>query len=127
MQANNKDEVQEMINELMKNPGTIGYVLINFDGIPVKYFPEALPAVQYAALIADLVVKTKITLGTLDPARDEKAQFHYLRMRTKQDTELIVTDYTAPSSGNEYIMVVIQQSIFKLEDEIAEGEEEKAI
>ncbi len=47
-------------------------------------------------------------------------------MRTKADTELIVTDYTAPSTGNEYILVVIQQSIFKLEDELGEGEEAKA-
>jgi len=118
-----------MLNELMKQPGTIGYVVINFDGIPVKHFPEdpvKMPAVQYAALIADLVVKTKQTLGSLDHPRDEKAQFHYLRMRTKQDTELIVTDYTAPSTGNEYILVVIQQCLFKLEDELGEGEEAKA-
>ena len=119
--------MQEMLNELLKQPGTIGYVVINFDGIPVKSFPEdpvKMPAVQYAALIADLVVKTKQTLGSLDHPRDEKAQFHYLRMRTKQDTELIVTDYTAPSTGNEYILVVIQQCIFKLEEELPEGEEE---
>ena len=118
-----------MLNELMKNPGTIGYVVVNFDGIPVKHFPDdpiKMPAVQYAALIADLVVKTKQTLGSLDHPRDEKAQFQYLRMRTKQDTELIVTDYIAPSTGNEYILVVIQQSVFKLEDEIGEGEEGKA-
>ncbi len=32
-------------------------------GIPVKSFPEdKIPAVQYAALIADLVMKTKQTL-----------------------------------------------------------------
>ena len=51
-----------MLNELMKQPGTIGYVVVNFDGIPVKHFPDdpvKMPAVQYAALIADLVVKTK--------------------------------------------------------------------
>jgi hypothetical protein len=39
--------------------------VINFDGIPVKQFPEdpdKMPAVQYAALIADLVVATKKTL-----------------------------------------------------------------
>ena len=99
-----------MVNELMKQPGTIGYVLVNFDGIPVKYFPDEpvkMPAVSYAALIADLVVKTKQTLGSLDP-KDDKAQFHYLRMRTKQDTELIVTNYMAPTTGNEYILVVIQ-------------------
>ena len=58
----------------MKQPGAIGYVVINFDGknksvskcslgIPVKAFPEdKIPSVQYAALIADLVMKTKSTL-----------------------------------------------------------------
>ena len=46
----------------MKMPGMIGYVVINFDGIPVKSYPDdpvKMPAVQYAALIADLVLKTK--------------------------------------------------------------------
>ena len=97
-------------------------------GIPVKSYPEdpvKMPAVQYAALIADLVVKTKQTLGSLDRDQDKAGGFHYIRMRTKQDTELIVTDYTAPG-GNEYILVVIQQCIFKLDDEIGEGEEGKA-
>ena len=51
----------------MKQPGAIGYVVINFDGIPVKAFPEdKIPSVQYAALIADLVMKTKSTLKQLN-------------------------------------------------------------
>lgn len=64
----------------MSNPGAIGYVLINFDGIPVKHYPEDLPAVQYSALISDLVMKTKSTLKQLNQADSE---FNYLRMRTK--------------------------------------------
>ena len=40
---------------LMNQQGAVGYVLINFDGIPVKYYPESIQAVQYAALIADLI------------------------------------------------------------------------
>ena len=40
-----KGEVQDALNTLMAQPGAIGYVLINFDGIPVKKFPEDLPAV----------------------------------------------------------------------------------
>jgi len=87
----------------MNNPGAIGYVLINFDGIPVKHFPESLPAVQYSALISDLVMKTKSTLKQLNQADSE---FNYLRMRTKQDTEVIVTDYITPGN-NEYILVCI--------------------
>ena len=46
----------------MAQEGAIGYVLINYDGIPVKHFPEDIPAVQYSALVADLVMKTKSTL-----------------------------------------------------------------
>ena len=41
---------------LMSQQGAIGYVLINFDGVPVKQYPEEFPqAVQYSALIADLI------------------------------------------------------------------------
>ena len=89
-------------------------------GIPVKAFPEdKIPAVQYAALIADLVMKTKSTLNKLNPGDGD---FVYLRMRTKQDTEMIVTDYIVPSSGNEYILVCLQQCKFsKEEDEVVEA------
>ena len=48
-----------------------------------------------------------------------------MRLRTKQDTEMIVTNYVAAGSGNEYILVVNQSCKFKLDDEI-EGEEGKA-
>ena len=73
----------------MAQPGVIGYVLINFDGIQVKYFPESLPAVLISALVSDLVVKTKSTLKQLDP---QNSDFVYLRMRTRQDTKYIVTN-----------------------------------
>ena len=98
----------------MNQPGAIGYVLINFDGIPVMHkFNSAVKdearendmAVQYSALISDLVMKTKSTLNQLTNKTD--SEFVYLRMRTKQDTELIVTDYITPGTNNEYILVCI--------------------
>ena len=104
----------------MQQPGAIGYVLVNFDGIPVKHFPEDLPAVQYSALVSDLVMKTKSTLKQLNP---NDCEFGYLRMRTKQDTELIVTDYISPNN-HEYILVCIQSCKFGKEEE--EGEDEEA-
>ena len=117
-----KSEVSESLHLLMSQPGAIGYIVINYDGIPVKYFPEddSLPAVQYSALIADLVMKTKQTLKQLNSGDSD---FVYLRMRTKQDTEMIVTDYIAPGSGHEYILVCIQSCKFNKED--IEVEEEK--
>ena len=88
----------------MSQEGAIGYVLVNFDGIPVQHFPEELPAVQYAALVSDLVMKTKSTLKQLN---QNDSEFGYIRMRTKQDTELIVTNYITPGTTHEYILVCI--------------------
>ena len=65
MAAHEKGEVAEALKELMKQDGAIGYVLINYHGIPVlSELPDAShrTAVQYSALIADLVMKTKSTL-----------------------------------------------------------------
>ena len=105
----------------MAQPGAIGYVLINFDGIPVMHYPEDLPEVQYSALVIDLVMKTKSTLKQLNPSDSE---FGYLRMRTKDDTELIVTNYITPGTNNEYILVCIQSCKFGPE-EVEEEEEGK--
>ena len=104
----------------MNQPGTIGYVLINYDGIPVKQHPEDVPAVQYSALVSDLVMKTKSTLKQLN---GNESDFVYLRMRTKQNTELIVTDYI--SGTNEYILVTIQSCKFAEDEEEEEEEENK--
>ena len=45
-------------------------------------------------------------------------------MRTSQDTEMIVTDYTAPGTGNEYILVAIQSCKFKIDEEVEDEEKE---
>ena len=93
-------------------------------GIPVKFHPEdVIPGVQYAALIADLVMKTKQTLKQLN---NGDSDFQYLRMRTKQDTEMIITDYITPGSGNEYILVCLQNCKFGKEDAVVEGENKNA-
>lgn len=84
-------------------------------GIPVKSYPEdKIPAVQYAALIVDLVIKTKQTLKQLNSGDSE---FVYLRMRTKQDTEMIITDYIVPGTSYEYILVCLQNCNFQKEPE----------
>ena len=90
-------------------------------------FPEpdedgnGLPAVQYAALMADLVMKTKQTLASLFP--EQGGQFTHLRLRTKQDTELIITDISR--ENNEYILCAIQNCKFEKEIEEDEAEEVK--
>jgi hypothetical protein len=84
-----------------------------------------MPAVQYAALIADLMAKTKYTLAkTATPATDFYTGPVTLRMRTKEDTELIVTDFQTNAPVHEYILVTIQNCKWMLEKE-GEGEEGK--
>ena len=103
-------------------------------GIPVKFAPEdddkkmtAQKAVQYSALISNLVMQTKYTLDHIEGKPSEggqlKSGFHSLRMRMANDQEMIVTDFITPSSGNEYILVALQDCKFSLEEEIAEEEE----
>ena len=113
-------EIEESLKMLMAQPGVIGYVVINSDGIPVRVHPEEeLPSVQYAALIADLVMKTKQTLKQLSQSDND---FVNLRMRTKSEIEIIVTDVIMPG-GHEYILVTLQKC--KFGEEVDESEEKK--
>ena len=86
-------------------------------------------AIQYAALISDLMAKTKQTLSKIQNPQDQKNPTEgytgpvTLRMRTKEDTELIVTDFC--DGKYEYILVTIQNCNYlkdKLEEEGDEGE-----
>lgn len=104
-------------------------------GIPVKYMPKGGPndeanAIQIAALVSDLMAKTKMTLSKVQARPEEKTTEPYtgpvtLRMRTKKDTELIVTDFVL--NQYEYILVTTQDCNYerKAVAAEAEGEEEK--
>ena len=96
-------EIEGALAHLLSQPGIEGYVVINYDGIPVRSYPEnKIPAVQYAALVADLVSKTKATLKQLDSTDSE---FTYLRMRTKSEREIIVTNQII--NNYEYILITL--------------------
>ena len=114
-------EIDSALYDLLSKPGVEGYVVINYDGIPVKSHPEnIIPAVQYSALVADLVAKTKSTLKMLDLSDSD---FTYLRMRTKEDREIIVTNQIV--NNNEYILITIHSCKFgKVEKKGEEKNEE---
>ena len=99
-------------------------------GIPVKHYPDNDPKmkpVQYAALMADLVKHTTYTLKSLNIIDQHSLSgFQYLRMRTAQDTEIIVTEFVTPTTQNAYILVAIQDCSFKTAEEGVEGDGEEA-
>ena len=73
-------EIESSLSHLLAEPGVEGYFVINYDGVPVRSYPENNDlAVQYAELVADLVSRTKATLKQLD---SNYSEFTYLRMRT---------------------------------------------
>eukprot|EP00929_Paragymnodinium_shiwhaense_P116831 TRINITY_DN86781_c0_g1_i1.p1 TRINITY_DN86781_c0_g1~~TRINITY_DN86781_c0_g1_i1.p1 ORF type:complete len:129 (+),score=29.84 TRINITY_DN86781_c0_g1_i1:185-571(+) len=84
-------------------PTVIGFVVLNSDGIPVKWH-DYVPyhrAVMYAALLSDFVNNCKKCLKELTngPAESELAN---VRIRTKEGTEIICVTVT------EYTFIVIQ-------------------
>ncbi|CAI2384636.1 unnamed protein product [Moneuplotes crassus] len=106
-------EIEGTLTGLLSEPGVEGYIVINYDGIPVRSYPENNElSVQYAALIADLVAKTKATLKQLDPSDSD---FTYLRMRTKNEKEVIVTNQIINSC--EYILITLHSCKFIKDDE----------
>mmetsp|Transcript_31877 Transcript_31877/g.73069 ORF Transcript_31877/g.73069 Transcript_31877/m.73069 type:complete len:129 (-) Transcript_31877:57-443(-) len=90
---------------LSENPTVIGYVVMNNDGIPVKYH-QRMPydmAIKYSALLLDFTMKARKCLKELMGGDSELAN---LRIRTKEKTEVIVG--TTVMASVEYILVVIQ-------------------
>ena len=64
MASNQANEVEEMIKDLKKNPGFKNYIILNNDGIVIKWdqVGEPMPyakAVQHAHLVLDLCAKCK--------------------------------------------------------------------
>eukprot|EP00927_Polykrikos_kofoidii_P025048 TRINITY_DN22588_c0_g2_i1.p2 TRINITY_DN22588_c0_g2~~TRINITY_DN22588_c0_g2_i1.p2 ORF type:complete len:126 (-),score=25.01 TRINITY_DN22588_c0_g2_i1:83-460(-) len=81
-----------------EHPTVIGFVVLNFEGIPVKW-TDQMPykqAVMYAALLSDFVANCKKCLKELlsGPAENDLTN---VRIRTKEGSEIIcvtITDFT---------------------------------
>jgi len=95
-------EIEATMKNLMLKPGIVGYAFFSPDAIPIKHsWPEEKEhvVVQYAALVSDLMGRTKQNMKRLLPAPDCDVQS--IRIRTKEGTELIITH------ADEYVMLVI--------------------
>ena len=83
-------------------PGVMAYIFFSPEGIPIKFSNlEYRVVVQYAALISDLVFRTKSNVRKLPNPLDN--DLVSVRIRTAKSTELIIT------SANDFIMLAVQQ------------------
>lgn len=93
-------------------PNVEGYIVFNADGIVVRYHGKVMTyqmAVHYAALLTDYWDHIKKIFGkTLNPIFNKtkentnEHEVEYIRMRTKNETELILT------SHSDFFLVCIQ-------------------
>lgn len=101
MAAGQTSEVESALKQFCTdNPTVIGYILLNLDGIPVKYH-EDMPydrAVMYAALMTDYLRNCKKSLREFGP--DNELQ--NVRLRTKSMLEIVAIATT------EYTLITIQ-------------------
>ncbi|GAW80494.1 dynein light chain 2B, cytoplasmic [Plasmodium gonderi] len=92
--AGSSSEISESLNAWMNGNSSIAsYVLINSDGIPLKYNEDVTykQAVKQASLFSDLLTKTKRCVKELLPQENDLNSS--LRIRTKKDTEYILCSY----------------------------------
>ncbi|KYN99447.1 hypothetical protein PGSY75_1007100 [Plasmodium gaboni] len=92
--AGSSSEISESLNGWMNNNSSIvSYVLINADGIPLKYNEDVSyeHAVKQASLFSDLLTKTKKCVKELLPQENEFIS--NLRIRTKKETEYILCNH----------------------------------
>jgi predicted regulator of Ras-like GTPase activity (Roadblock/LC7/MglB family) len=95
--------VESIIHALGENHSVVGYVIVNPDGIPIKYHSKMSygKAVLYAAMVADFYTRAKLSLAGLENVPGEMDLNHF-RIRTKMGTELMVT------GKSDYLLVVVQ-------------------
>lgn len=85
------NDVEETIKHLKTKPGFFAYILMNNDGIVIKYENlEYQQAVMYAYHVLDLYTKSKLRVAKLIDAPDNDMES--LRLHTKYH-EIIIAQY----------------------------------
>ncbi|ETW07634.1 hypothetical protein H310_02104 [Aphanomyces invadans] len=102
MANNAPNEVEETIKALKSKPGFFSYIVMNNDGIVIKYENmEYKSAVMHAYHILNLYARSKKHLSKLFDASE--CEIECLRLRTKLH-EMIIAQYTR------FTLVVLQVS-----------------
>lgn len=102
MAAAAPNEVEEVIKQLKSKPGFSSYILMNNDGIVVKYENvEYKEAIMHAYHVLSLYGRTKKHMQKLFPDPNDN-EIEWLRLRTKMH-EMIIAQH------HKFTIVVLQQ------------------
>jgi|TARA_B100001142_G_C14259459_1_gene626438 hypothetical protein len=86
MASQQTNEVEEMLNDLRKQPGFVSFMILNNDGVVIKWGQEegSMPyedAVHCSHHILSLYQKSRACISTLFSA-EEESQIECIRLRT---------------------------------------------
>ena len=93
-----KCDLEETLKRIILNKGTIGVIISDKDGIPIKTTLDSSTTHKYTDLMPKLSVTAKHVVRDLDPQDD----LRFLRIRTKKHEVMV-----APATGSGYMMVAI--------------------
>lgn len=98
--------VDETIKRITSHRGCIGSVIVNGDGIVLKSSFENAVAVQYAALVSHLVLKTRSAVKQLSHGKEED-DLRTIRVKSQKHEVIIVPEFDKVSG---YTLIVVQQA-----------------
>ncbi|CAF1049546.1 unnamed protein product [Adineta ricciae] len=87
-------EVDDTLKRILEHKGVTGYLIINYDGIPIRSTLDASLTQQYAALVRSLTDKAQSSVREIDPTNE----LVFFRMRTRKHEILIAPVTTEPNS-----------------------------
>lgn len=89
-------DIEDTIKRIGNNKGTIGVIVANQEGVPIRTTLDNSTTVQYSGLMKQLTARARHTVRDIDPLDD----LDFLRIRTKKHEVMIAPD-------NDYMMIVI--------------------
>eukprot|EP00667_Euglena_gracilis_P033792 EG_transcript_56254 len=93
-------EIEDIVKRINSHRGVKGLIIVNSEGIPIRDTfddHDRLLTIQYAALITQMVAKSRAAVKELDATND----LSFLRIRSRKHEILVAPD-------RDYILIVIQ-------------------
>ena len=98
--------VDETIKRITSHKGCVGSVIVNADGIVLKSSFDNAVAVQYAALVTHLALKTRTVVRQLSRGKEED-DLRTIRVKSQKHEIIIVPEFDRLQG---YTLIIVQQA-----------------
>ena len=98
--------VDETLKRITSHKGCVGSIVVNADGIVLKSTFENAVAVQYAALVSHLVLKTRSAVRQLSRGKEDD-DLRTIRVKSQKHEVIVVPEFDKVQG---YTLIVVQQA-----------------